>query len=205
MARWHDAIWCPPQPLLPPTAVSHPFLHNDPPCHIVGNAGYARFCFSRAGRDARVAERQPIEKEREVGRGWAFDGCHFSMPGTQQLTKFRSNQWGKPGADTSGTLKWHVDASFAVHTNMRRHTGVGLMLGRGFPIISSIKQMLNTKSSTESKLVVVDDMMPSILWTRYFLKAQGYCMDNNIIFQDNCSAMLLERSIKHQTNQAYQC
>jgi hypothetical protein len=159
----------------------------------VGNAGYARFCFSRAGRDARVAERQPIEKEREVGRGWAFDDCHFSMPGTQQLTKFRSNQWGKPGADTSGTLKWHVDASFAVHTNMRRHTGVGLMLGRGFPIISSIKQKLNTKSSTESKLIGVDDMIPSILLTRYFLKA---CVDNKIIFQDNHSAMLLERNGK---------
>ena len=39
-------------------------------------------------------------------------------------------------------------------------------------------------------------MMPSILWTRYFLKAQGYNVNDNIIFQDNKSAMLLERNGK---------
>ena len=38
--------------------------------------------------------------------------------------------------------------------------------------------------------------MPSILWTRYFLKAQGYHVSDNIIFQDNKSTMLLERNGK---------
>lgn len=96
------------------------------------------------------------------------------------------------GADSSGVLNWYVDASFAVHPNMRGHTGGGLTMGRGFPIVSSTKQKLNTRSSTESELVAVDDMMPSILWTRYFLKAQGYNVSDNIIFQDNKSTMLLE-------------
>jgi hypothetical protein len=44
--------------------------------------------------------------------------------------------------------------------------------------------------------VGVDDMMPSILWTRYFLRAQGYRVSDNIIFQDNKSTMLLERNGK---------
>ena len=100
------------------------------------------------------------------------------------------------GADNSGVLNWYVDASFAVHSNMRGHTGGGLTLGKGFPIASSTKQKLNTRSSTESELVGVDDMMPSILWTRYFLKAQGYHVSDNIIFQDNKSTMLLERNGK---------
>jgi hypothetical protein len=69
-------------------------------------------------------------------------------------------------------------------------------MGKGFPIVSSTKQKLNTRSSTESELVGVDDMMPSILWTRYFLKAQGYHVNDNIIFQDNKSSMLLERNGK---------
>ena len=69
-------------------------------------------------------------------------------------------------------------------------------MGRGFPIVCSTKQKLNTRSSTESELVGVDDMMPSILWTRYFLKAQGYKVSDNIIFQDNKSTMLLERNGK---------
>ncbi len=100
------------------------------------------------------------------------------------------------GSNASGVLKWYVNASFAVHSNMHGHTGGGLTMGRGFPIVSSTKQKLNTRSSTESKLVGVDDMMSSILWTRYFLKGQRYMKSDNIIFEDNKSAMLLERNGK---------
>jgi hypothetical protein len=50
----------------------------------------------------------------------------------------------------------------------------------------------------ESKLVGVDDMMPSILWTRYFLDAQGYKVNDNVIFQDNKSTMLLSVMVKQQ-------
>ena len=62
-----------------------------------------------------------------------------------------------------GLLMWYVDASFAVHPNMRSHTGGGLTMGRGFPISVSTKQKLTVKSSTEGELVGVDDMMPIIL------------------------------------------
>jgi hypothetical protein len=53
-------------------------------------------------------------------------------------------------ANGSGILKWWVDASFAVHPNMHGHSGGGLSLGCGFPIMSSTKQKLNTRSSTET-------------------------------------------------------
>ena len=100
------------------------------------------------------------------------------------------------GGNNSGVLNWYVDASFAVHPNMRGHTGGGLTMGRGFPIVSSTKQKLNTCSSTESKLVGVDNMMLSILWTHYFIKGQGYNVSDNVIFQDNKSTMLLEQNGK---------
>ncbi len=51
------------------------------------------------------------------------------------------------GADNDGLLMWYVDASFAVHPNMRRHTGGELAMGRGFPISVSTKQKLNTGNS----------------------------------------------------------
>ena len=54
------------------------------------------------------------------------------------------------------------------------------------------KQKLNTKSSTEAELVAVDDMMPQILWTRYFLMGQGFDLKGNVVYQDNKSAILLE-------------
>ena len=100
------------------------------------------------------------------------------------------------GANGSGMLKWWVDGSYGVHPNMRGHTGGGLSMGRGFPISASMKQKLNTRSSTESELVGVDDLMPAILHTRNFLEAQGYGVSENIIFQDNQSAILLEKNGK---------
>ena len=47
-------------------------------------------------------------------------------------------------------------------------------MGRGFPIVSSTKQKFNTKSSTDTEIVDIDDFMPAILWTRYFVAEQGY-------------------------------
>ena len=99
-------------------------------------------------------------------------------------------------ADGSGLLKWYIDASHGVHPNMRGHTGGGLTMGTGFPITTSTKQKLNTRSSTETEIVGVDDMMPGVLWTRLFLEAQGYGVNESIVFQDNQSAMLLEKNGK---------
>jgi hypothetical protein len=91
---------------------------------------------------------------------------------------------------------WYVDASFAVHPNMRGNTGGCLTKGHGFPISVSTKQKLNTKSSTEIELVGVNDMMPIIIWTRYFLLEQGYRVVENLLLQDNKSSILLERNGK---------
>ncbi len=99
------------------------------------------------------------------------------------------------GADNNGLLMWYVDALFAMHPNMHGHTGGGLTLGRGFPISVSTKQTLNTRSSTESELVEdVDDMMPTICWTRYFLLSQRYGIIENLLLQDNKSSILLEQN-----------
>jgi hypothetical protein len=97
--------------------------------------------------------------------------------------------------DTS-ILRWWIDASFATHADMKSHTGVMLTLGKGAAYAASTKQKLNTKSSTESEVVgVLDDGMPQVLWTRYFLEAQGgYVINESIINQDNQSSMLLENN-----------
>jgi hypothetical protein len=93
-----------------------------------------------------------------------------------------------------GKVQWWVDASFAVHPDMRSHTGVIMSLGKGTAYSMSTRQKINTKSSTEAELVGVDDAMSSIVWTRNFLQAQGYNVTDNIVYQDNQSAMLLEKN-----------
>ena len=67
-----------------------------------------------------------------------------------------------------------------------------MSLGRGVIYGTSKKQKLNTKSSTESELVGTDDVSPQMLWTLYFLEAQGYNIEDNLLFQDNKSSVLLE-------------
>jgi hypothetical protein len=95
----------------------------------------------------------------------------------------------------NGIVKWYVDGSFGVHPSMKGHTGGGLTLGTGFPFVTSTKQKLNTRSSTESELVAMD-FMPAICWTCYFLESQGCSVFENILFQDNQSAILLEKYSK---------
>ncbi len=95
-------------------------------------------------------------------------------------------------ANSLHNVRWWVDASYAVHPDMRSHTGGALSLGRGVIYGTSRRQRLNTKSSTEAELVGADDVLPQMLWTLYFLEAQGYKIDNNILYQDNKSSILLE-------------
>jgi hypothetical protein len=44
--------------------------------------------------------------------------------------------------------------------------------------------------------VGADDFMLTICWTRYFMKAQGYGVKDNVLFQDNKSSILLEKNGK---------
>ena len=96
----------------------------------------------------------------------------------------------------TGMLKWYVERSYVVHPNLRVHLGGGLSIGTGFLISSSTDQKLNMRSSTESEIVGVDDFMKSILWTRNFVNAQYYDVTENIIFEDNKGAILLEKNSK---------
>jgi len=99
-------------------------------------------------------------------------------------------------ADDTNIIKWWADGSFAVHPNMRSHTGGTMTLGKGSIYSTSTKQKLNTKSSTEAELVAANDVLPQLLWTQYFLKEQGYEVNDSILYQDNQAAIILEKNGK---------
>ena len=73
----------------------------------------------------------------------------------------------------SSILKWWVGGSLAVYPNMIVHAGGGLSMVRGVTNFSSTNNKLNTQSFTETEIVAVDDFMPAILWTLYWLDSQG--------------------------------
>ena len=97
-------------------------------------------------------------------------------------------------ADDSQTLKWYVDVSFAVHADMRSHTGSTFSLGNGVVFADSTKQKVNVQSSTEAEMIGVDDRISKILWTKRFIENQGFKINLNIIYQDNTSTIKLSKN-----------
>ena len=96
--------------------------------------------------------------------------------------------------NNDGIVRWWIDASYAVHDDMKGHTGATLSLGKGGIYSGSWKQKLVARSSTESELVGVYDVLPQVLWTKQFLEEQGWLDSATIVYQDNTSSILLERN-----------
>ena len=96
--------------------------------------------------------------------------------------------------DKSNLLQWWVDAAYATHPDMKGQTGATLTMGHGSIYSNSLKQKLVARSSTEAELIGVHDILPQILWTRNFLISQGYPVQENVVYQDNMSAILFENN-----------
>ena len=97
-------------------------------------------------------------------------------------------------AENMTIIKWWVDASYAIHKDMKSHTGAAMSLRRGIIYGKSAKQKLNTKISTEAEVVGVSDISSQIFWTLYFLMEQGCDVSKNRLYQDNKSSILLEKN-----------
>ena len=81
-------------------------------------------------------------------------------------------------ASDSRILKWWVDGSYAVHKDFQSQTGATMLMGHGSILSSLQKQGLNTRSSAKTEVVAVDNKLPQILWTKYFLDAQGQSFEH---------------------------
>ena len=69
-------------------------------------------------------------------------------------------------------------------------------MGHGFPTVNSKKKKLNEKSSTETEIMDIEDFMPAIFWTQYFIAEQGYNVKYNCLHQDNKSFIIFENNGK---------
>ena len=97
-------------------------------------------------------------------------------------------------ADRIDQNEWFIYAAFTVHEDMRSHTGAYIKFGRGMMNGEPNKQKINTTSSKEAEVVGVHDIMPAVLWTRYFLQEQVYSLKPSILQQDNQSSIILENN-----------
>jgi hypothetical protein len=69
-----------------------------------------------------------------------------------------------------------------------------MTMGQGAANAQLSKQKLNTKSSTESEFVDVDDVISQVIWMKYFLEAQDELIEDNIVYQNNQSTIKLEKN-----------
>ena len=92
--------------------------------------------------------------------------------------------------ETVGVVQY-TDASYGVHADGKSHTGSSISLGKGAVHARSVKQKINTKSSTEAELVGLSDEASRGLWCNLFLEQQGYQLPPLTEMQDNQSTIRL--------------
>jgi hypothetical protein len=97
-------------------------------------------------------------------------------------------------ADSISDIIWYIDVSHQTHHDCKGHTGSILTFGHGATTSSSNKHKVPSKSSTESEIIGLHDKAGDVLWTRYFLEAQGYTISSNIVYQDNMSTLSLAKN-----------
>ena len=92
------------------------------------------------------------------------------------------------------SVRCFVDASYATHHDMKSHTGYVLAIGNAPVLFRSVKQKLNSKSSTEAELYALSEASSDVLWFKHLLESLGYDYGPAIIFEDNQSTITMLNS-----------
>ena len=96
--------------------------------------------------------------------------------------------------DSLCMIKWGVDTSYGVHCDSTGRTGAMISMGKGAMVNISRKHKLNVGSSTESKQVSLANVLGTIMGCKYCMEVEGYTIENNILYHDNTSTILLAKN-----------
>lgn len=91
----------------------------------------------------------------------------------QQLPKYLSQIVFLPliiTLDGTKNLYWSVNASFAVHCEMKGHNRVLLIMEKGSLISLSTNQKINARNLIKSKIIAWGDSIPYVLWMHLFVE-----------------------------------
>ena len=92
----------------------------------------------------------------------------FKLKRVLQWLKYTINDIRIMGMNDSVIFHTWIDESYAVHEDMRGHTGGAISLGHGIVNEKSVKQKLNGKSSTETEVIGMADILPYNIWEKIF-------------------------------------
>ena len=88
----------------------------------------------------------------------------------------------------------YIDGSHAIHSDTKGHSGMFTTMGKGALISAAKKLGIVTTSSTETEIVSTGERLPKCTWFRYFRIAQGDKITEDVLMQDNKSAILLQKN-----------
>ena len=97
-------------------------------------------------------------------------------------------------ADNLSTIVWWVNGYFWVHWDSRGYMRVMMYMDKGDIVNIGRKHKMNVAISTKSEIVSITDILGMILWCKYFMEAQGYTIESNLLYQDNRSTILLAKN-----------
>ena len=127
------------------------------------------FLSSRARRDIQTAVSfltTRVNKPDEDDRGKLKRALKY-LNGTRRLKLTLT-------IESMGVIKLFINGSHNTHWDCKGHGGAMMVMGCGAISSYSRRIKVKTRSSTETKLVSVDAYMPEVLWSLYFIQAQGY-------------------------------
>ena len=93
----------------------------------------------------------------------------------------------------------HIDSTHAVHSDGKGNSGLHVTMGREKIINQSKKLGVVTNSFAETEIISTGQRFPKCTWFRYFRLVQGYDAKEDILMQDNRSAILLQKNYPYST------
>ena len=95
------------------------------------------------------------------------------------------------GMTTPMTIRTYIDASLAIHSDFKSHTGICITMGIGCFYAKSTVQKINTTSSCQAELVALAKGLQQSIYSSYLIAGQGYKIPPIIVNQDNQSTIKL--------------
>ena len=87
-----------------------------------------------------------------------------------------------------------MNASYGVHWDSKGHIGAIMSMEKGAIVNICRTYNLNVGRSTESELASITDVLGMMMWSKYFMEAQGYTTENNTLYQDSTSTIILAKN-----------
>ena len=97
--------------------------------------------------------------------------------------------------DSMSIVRWWVDASDNNHKYFKGRTGSMRSLGKGLVVSYSRRKY---DKLNRNRISAAYYLIPILLWSKYFIKAQAYTSEKNILYQDNKSTSLFEKNEYYQ-------